>query len=307
VSIDVPELADLEEVRGRWRNAVAGVLAKSTRKDPEELGDEPEQLLDTPTSDGFAIRPLYTALDELPEPPLPGEWPYVRGGDALRDVKSGWKVAEAFPAAQVDGVAATEVNSAVLDALGNGAGALVIRIGESGVTPDQLEGVLEGVYLSMAPIILDAGTDYEAACDALLELVAQVDPDQRATLSIDLGADPLTASLSARPAPAVEDVVAVAARVAGDHGVRAITVDGAAFPTTWAPARPGSSPAPSPPGWPTFACSPTPGWRPARPYGRSASGWPPTTISSRRWPKCGRCANSGRGSPRWSATRRPAR
>ena len=63
MSIDVPELADLEQVRGRWRNAVAGVLAKSTRKDPDELGDEPEQLLDTPTYDGFAIRPLYTALE----------------------------------------------------------------------------------------------------------------------------------------------------------------------------------------------------------------------------------------------------
>jgi len=232
VSIDVPELADLEQVRGRWRNAVAGVLAKSTRKDPDELGDEPEHLLDTPTYDGFAIRPLYTALDELPEPPLPGEWPYVRGGppsQALRDVKSGWKVAEAFPAAHVAGVAAKEVNSAVLDALGNGASALVIRIGESGVTPDQLEDVLDGVYLSMAPVILDAGADYSADCDVLLALVAEVDPDQRSTLSIDLGADPLTASLSDRPAPAIADVVAVASRVSGDPGVRAITVDGAAF------------------------------------------------------------------------------
>ena len=97
MSIDVPELADLEQVRGRWRTAVAGVLSKSTRKDPEQLGDEPERLLETPTYDGIAIRALYTALDELPEPPLPGEWPYVRGGDALRDVNAGWKVAEAFP------------------------------------------------------------------------------------------------------------------------------------------------------------------------------------------------------------------
>jgi methylmalonyl-CoA mutase len=112
VSIDVPELADLEQVRGRWRSAVAGVLAKSTRKDPEELGDAPERLLETPTYDGIAIRALYTALDELPEPPLPGEWPYVRGGDALRDVKSGWKVAEAFPATPVPGVATKDVNSA---------------------------------------------------------------------------------------------------------------------------------------------------------------------------------------------------
>ena len=89
--------------------------------------------------------------------------------------------------------------------------------------------MLDGVYLSMAPVILDAGADYPAACDAVLEQVAEVEAGQRATLSIDLGADPFTAALSDRPAPAIEDVVAVASRVAGDRGVRAITVDGPAF------------------------------------------------------------------------------
>ncbi|BBZ52963.1 methylmalonyl-CoA mutase small subunit [Mycobacterium heidelbergense] len=229
MSIDVPELADLEQVRGRWRTAVAGVLSKSTRKDPTELGDRPERLLETPTYDGIAIRALYTALDELPEPPLPGEWPYVRGGDALRDVKSGWKVAEAFPADRVAGVAAKDVNSAVLDALANGASALVLRIGESGVTPDQLEGALDGVYLSMAPVLLVAGADYAAAGDVMLALAARVEPEQRATLSIDLGGDPLTASLSDRPAPALGEVVTAAERASRHCGVRAITVDGPAF------------------------------------------------------------------------------
>jgi methylmalonyl-CoA mutase len=208
---------------------VAGVLAKSTRRDADQLGPEPDRLLDSPTYEGFAIRPLYTALDELPEPPLPGEWPYLRGGDALRDVKSGWKVAEALPATRVAGVAADEVNAAVLAGLAEGVSALLIRVGESGVAPAQLEKVLDGVYLSMAPVILDAGADYRAACDALLELVAEVEPDQRATLSIDLGADPLTAPLSERPAPAIREVVDVAKQVAGRHGVRAITVDGPAF------------------------------------------------------------------------------
>ncbi len=223
---------DPAQGRARWRTAVAGVLAKSTRrdaKDPEVLGPEPERLLDSPTYEGFAIRPLYTALDELPEPPLPGEWPYLRGGDALRDVKSGWKVAEALPANRVAGVAAEDVNAAVLAGLAEGVSALLIRVGESGVAPGQLEKVLDGVYLSMAPVILDAGADYLAACDALLAVVAEVEPDQRATLSVDLGADPLTASLSDRPTPAIQQVVGVAKQVAGSHGVRAITVDGPAF------------------------------------------------------------------------------
>jgi methylmalonyl-CoA mutase len=230
VSVDVSAgPADPAEGRVRWRTAVAGVLAKSTRRDADQLGPEPDRLLDSPTYEGFAIRPLYTALDELPEPPLPGEWPYLRGGDALRDVKSGWKVAEALPATRVAGVAADEVNAAVLAGLAEGVSALLIRVGESGVAPAQLEKVLDGVYLSMAPVILDAGADYRAACDALLELVAEVEADQRATLSIDLGADPLTASLSERPAPAIREVVDVAKQVAGSHGVRAITVDGPAF------------------------------------------------------------------------------
>ncbi|OBF52876.1 methylmalonyl-CoA mutase small subunit [Mycobacterium sp. 852002-50816_SCH5313054-b] len=223
MSIDVPELADLEQVRGRWRSAVAGVLSKSTRKDPDQLGDEPERLLETPTYDGIAIRALYTALDELPEPPLPGEWTYVRGGDALRDVNPGWKVAEAFPVPGGDG------NAAVLAALAEGVSALRIRVGRSGVAPAELAPLLSGVYLDLVPVILDAGADYREACDALLALVDELGPDRRNTLSIDLGADPLTAKLSGRQSPPAEHVVAVATRAAARRGVRAITVDGPAF------------------------------------------------------------------------------
>jgi methylmalonyl-CoA mutase len=233
VSVDLSaEPADLEQARARWRTAVAGVLAKSTKRDATEiaaLGPEPEQMLETPTYEAVAIRALYTALDELPEPPLPGEWPYLRGADALRDVKSGWKVAEAIPANRVAGVAAEEVNSAVLAGLSEGVSALLVRVGESGVLPAQLEKVFEGVYLSMAPVILDAGADYQAAGDALLELVSRVEPDQRPLLSIDLGADPLTAALSERPTAELREVISMATRLADDHGVRAITVDGPAF------------------------------------------------------------------------------
>lgn len=227
MSIDVPGLAGLEQVRERWRTAVSGVLSKTTRRDPTELGDHPEHLLDTPTYDGFAIRALYTAFDELPEPSLPGRWPYVRGSDVLRDVNSGWKVAETFPDAHAPDT--EDANAAVLAALGEGVSALLIKVGTGGVAPDKLERLFAGVYLNLAPVILDAGADYPAACDAMLALVAELEPDQRATVSIDLGGDPLTASFSDRSAPTVEDIVAVAARVAGDRGMRAITVDGPAF------------------------------------------------------------------------------
>jgi methylmalonyl-CoA mutase len=208
----------------RWRSAVAGVLAKSTRRDPADLPAEPDRLLDSPTYEGFPIRPLYTSLDALPEPALPGRWPYVRGGDALRDVKSGWRVAEAFPA---NGSAAADANGAVLVALTEGVSALVLRVGGAAAELDRL---LEGVFLDLVPVVLDAGADYVAASDAVLALLTDLDDDQRSRLSVDLGADPLTAPLSARSAPSAADVVAVAAKVTGyDGGVRAITVDGPAF------------------------------------------------------------------------------
>jgi methylmalonyl-CoA mutase len=224
VPVDVSaEPANPVQGRTRWRTAVAGVLARTTRrevKDPEELGPEPERLLDTPTYEGFAIRALYTAFDALPEAALPGEWPYVRGADALRDVNSGWKVAEAFGSNGADG------NAAVLAALTDGVSALVLRVGESGVAATQLNQLLGGVYLDLMPVIIDAGADYTAAADVLLGLTAKLDASRRQAVSIDLGADPLTAPLSKRASPSLDEVVAVASRVARGGGVRAITVDG---------------------------------------------------------------------------------
>jgi methylmalonyl-CoA mutase len=226
--MDVQKPGGSESDVARWRSAVAGVLAKTTRRDPGDLPAEPERLLDTPTYEGFAIRPLYTSLDELPEQALPGHWPYVRGGDALRDVKSGWKVAEAFPF--VPGAAVDVVNGAVLLALTEGVSALILRVGESGVPAADLDRLLEGVFVDLVPVVLDAGTDHGAAAEAMLALLGDLDADQRSRLSVDLGADPLTAPLSRRPAPNITDVVAVAAKVTGYHGgVRAITVDGPAF------------------------------------------------------------------------------
>ncbi len=218
----------LEQVRARWRSAVADVLAKGGRRDPAEPADEPERLLDSPTYEGFPIRPLYTALDALPEPALPGEWPFLRGADPRRDVLSGWKVAEEFPPAGFSGTAA-DGNALVLDALVNGVSALVLRVGGGGIPVGDLGRWLEGVYLELAPVLIDAGAQFRSAAEVMLALVAGADDARRATMSIDLGADPLTAGISGRPAPSIDDVVAVAGGPGAYPGVRTITVDGPAL------------------------------------------------------------------------------
>ncbi|VEG54691.1 methylmalonyl-CoA mutase, heterodimeric type, beta chain [Mycolicibacterium aurum] len=218
----------------RWRTAVAGVLTKSTTRDPADLPDEPERLLDSATYDGFPIRPLYTSADEHAEPALPGTWPFVRGGDALRDVKSGWKVADVYPA---DGSAAAEANGSILLGLTEGISALVLRVGDGsaagGVTPTELDRLLDGVYLDLVPVVFETsggGSTYTETADVMLGLLSGLDDDRRSRLSVDLGADPLSAALSGRTAPALGDVITTAQKLTDYAGhVRAITVDGPAF------------------------------------------------------------------------------
>lgn len=232
----------VESDRQQWRTAVAGVLAKSSRRDVADLPAEPERLLDSQTYEGFAIRPLYTSLDALPETTLPGQWPFVRGGDALRDVKSGWKVVESFPA--VAGSAVGTVNGAVLVALTEGASALAVRVGgEDSVALGELERLLDGVFLDLVPVIFEGvantAADLAAVADAVLPLLEDLDDDQRSRLSIDLGVDPLTAPLSGQSAVGGaensattddSDLLATVAKLTGHGGgVRAITVDGPAF------------------------------------------------------------------------------
>lgn len=120
----------------------------------------------------FPVRPLYTELDGVPEAPLPGDWPFVRGADAHRDVLAGWKVVEEFPAAGASGADAnSDVNAAILASLVDGVSALLLRVGSDDIAPADLDRALKGVYLELAPVILDAGDDFRAAADALLALV----------------------------------------------------------------------------------------------------------------------------------------
>ncbi|UUO00327.1 methylmalonyl-CoA mutase family protein [Mycolicibacterium novocastrense] len=125
----------------------------------------------------------------------------MRGGDALRDVKAGWKVAEAFPANGPGNVA--EHNGAVLLSLTEGVSALVIRVGApAGVAAAELDRLFDGVFLDLVPVLFEiAGPDYVRVADAVLGLLSDLDDDQRSRLSVDLGADPLTAPLSGRVAP----------------------------------------------------------------------------------------------------------
>lgn len=224
------EAEAVEQGYAQWQRSVAGVLAKSRRVDAEELGPEPQKLLETLTYDGVTVAPLYSPRDERPEQTLPGTFPFVRGVDAHRDVNAGWLVSAQFGTSS-----AAETNRAVLDALENGVSALWLQTGSRGVPVADLAAALDGVLLDLAPLTLDAGADASAAARAVFVLLDQRAEagdgvSDRASIQLDLGAAPLTSAFSGAADVELADAVELAAAAATRaETVRAITVDGTAF------------------------------------------------------------------------------
>ncbi len=204
--------------RDAWRAQVATVLRKSGLPD----GAEPEEALASRLVDGLHVKPLYTEADaDLPPIGQPGAAPYVRGATAPSG--RGWDVRQLH--ADPD---AARTNGAVLSDLSNGVTSLWLRLGEQGVAVDELPAALDGVYLDLAPVALDAGAQTEPAARALFAASEQrgVAP---ADLAGTLGADPI--GLRARtgtevPLSLLADLRELAA---GAPNLRLATVDGTVY------------------------------------------------------------------------------
>ncbi len=218
----------LSDALQQWRAGVAGVLAKARRVDVDALGEHPERLLDTETYDGVTVAALYTAQDALPEAPLPGTAPYTRGRTASRDTTLGWGVRVRHGRGLGPAADPHAVNTAVLDDLENGATSVWLALAGADLPIDALEQVLEGVFLDLAPVVLDAGAEFTAAAQAFLEVLdrADVNLDE---VSAELGADPLTLLVRGGD-DRVDEAVALAVRAdAHAADLRAITLDGTVF------------------------------------------------------------------------------
>ncbi|MFF4530109.1 methylmalonyl-CoA mutase small subunit [Streptomyces sp. NPDC001407] len=210
-----------DSTREQWQRLVEGVLRKAGTSDAS--GSAAEGALTTPLQDGLATRPLYTAEDAPPAPGYPGFHPFVRGGRTEGTAVSGWDVRQrhAHPDPR-------RANEAVLADLENGVTSLWLTVGAHGTPVSGIATALEGVYLDLAPVVLDAGPDVAAAAGELLRLHDEHGVQQTATGN--LGADPLGAlartGTDADPAGALATAADLAARCLRDRpGLRALTVD----------------------------------------------------------------------------------
>ncbi|WP_405595696.1 methylmalonyl-CoA mutase subunit beta [Streptomyces sp. NBC_01410] len=208
----------------QWQLLVAGVLRKAGKDAPDTAADD---VLSTVLEDGLATRPLYTAdsaRDGADGAGYPGFAPFTRGGRPEGGALSGWDVRQRH-----DRPDPLRANEAVLADLENGVTSLWLSVGAAGVPLSALATVLEGVYLDLAPVVLDAGAEFEAAARELLRLYEERGVAPGAALG-NLGADPLGHAARTGRYEDLATLTAAAAELARlchatYPGLRALTVD----------------------------------------------------------------------------------
>ncbi|MEV0091115.1 methylmalonyl-CoA mutase family protein [Streptomyces sp. NPDC050738] len=197
----------------QWQRLVEGVLHKSGK---DLAGPAAEAALSTALEDGLITRPLYTARDAASDAGLPGFAPYVRGARAEANAISGWDVRQQY-AAFGEGT--------VLADLENGVTSLWLVVGEGGFPVASLPRALDGVYLDLVAVALDAGRDVERAARELLRLYEEQGVAPEAARG-SFGADPLGHEARTGEAFGFEPVAGLARECAeGYPGLRALTVD----------------------------------------------------------------------------------
>jgi methylmalonyl-CoA mutase len=192
----------------QWRAAVGAVLSKS--------GADFDSLV-TQTLDG-PIQPLYSAQDVAALAPtgVPGQAPFVRGATAEGNAVEGWDVRQlhANPNAKA-------TNGAIIDDLTNGVTSVWLR----NVEVADIETALDGVYLDLAPVVLDLGTKSVAGADAFLA-VANARQVPVAELRGSLGADPIGQAALAGTTPDLAVLGELAGKAAPYPNLCVATVDG---------------------------------------------------------------------------------
>lgn len=201
----------------QWRRLALAALRKSGAAGDDTTAEQVAELLATHTYDGLRIAALHTADDPPPpEAGLPGQWPFTRGSRASGGVRMGWDVRQRYTE--------PDPREAILADLENGATSIWLA-----TTGETLAESLDGVYLDLAGLVLDAGDRFVDASRAWFAL-----PGDPSKASGGFGADPL--GLRARTDDAsglsggLRDAAALAGRcVAEAPGMRAITVDATVF------------------------------------------------------------------------------
>ncbi|MEO6125936.1 MAG: methylmalonyl-CoA mutase family protein [Ilumatobacteraceae bacterium] len=203
---------------GPTRQQWVRLAAKALKRDfgPADDAEQIVNRLRSTTYDGIVIEPLYSAGDADTRP-------HAR---VISEHLDGWDVRQIVDAVM-------PAFSAV-DELERGATSLLLRLtGLDSIDTAAIAQALDGVYLDLTSITLDAGDRWADAAEALLQLWADSNVGDDAARG-SFGADPAGTYASNGGTSDVDGqlatVAALVERIAGSHpNVRTITIDATRF------------------------------------------------------------------------------
>lgn len=158
----------------------------------KSLGGRPYEKLTSKSYDGIEIKPLYTQQDSVAGKAMPGVSPYTRGASLLGAATTGWDIR--CLSSHPDPAAA---NRQILEDLQKGATSIWLKLDPTGKAGTviksraDLETLLDGVFLDLAPIVLDPGGPSLPPAAYLMDLLSRkgISAD---SFSGNFGADPLS-------------------------------------------------------------------------------------------------------------------
>ncbi|MGZ5402002.1 MAG: methylmalonyl-CoA mutase family protein [Aeromicrobium sp.] len=204
-----------------WEKAAAAVLRKSGKLADDAPDSDVWARLTKQTLDGIGIVPLGTPglSAGLADPGLPGQAPFTRGTAAARELQA-WDVRSHF----IDPDARLTTEHIMTD-LENGVNSLWLSIGTGAIAIEALPGLLDKVFLGLAPVVLEAPYEPVEAAEAFADIIKQTDIDVHP--NANLGADPIGSAFRGYGETST-DVIKPIADIATALRSRAIVVDGTA-------------------------------------------------------------------------------
>lgn len=203
-----------------WEKSTAAVLRKSGRLTESDADSLVWEKLARTTLDDIVVAPIGTpdSVSSLPAAGQPGAAPFTRGRLAEKP-EIGWDIRPFL-----FGHAAKPLNEAALVELENGATSLWLEVGDA-LSPEDLAAALEGVFIDLAPVILQAPDDPVAAAEALVTLFTDhgLDPAP----GTNLAADPVAAGVREEGTVSLDVLEPVAAK-AEEIGALGAVVDATA-------------------------------------------------------------------------------
>lgn len=210
-SLDLADAADSWDVTD-WEAATAAVLRKGRRLAEDAPDAEVWEALTRATLDGVAVTPLGRAVDL--------EGLETRG----RPTRSGaWDIRAQVPAADP-----RHAHEAALADLEGGATSVWLTATPDAEPGPLLDTVLEGVFIDLAPVVLDAGSGARSMAESFLTHARGRDVVPHP--ATNLGSDPVGVAVRSGESPgdgALDELVAVAG-MARDAGVLGVVVDATA-------------------------------------------------------------------------------